>query len=81
MEAKLRKIIKVNYKNKLAYFVYRRTKARKGGETMYFHDTIRRIMRIFLSLGATDSSGMRVSMDVDAIVRILIMENSISSRF
>jgi hypothetical protein len=80
LEVELRKIMKLNYKNKLPYFVHRRGKLRKG-KTTYFCDTIRTIMRSLLSLGGTDSSGMRVSIGVDAIVRILIMGNSISSGF
>jgi hypothetical protein len=80
MEDELRKIIQVHYKNKLAYFVHRRSKAQKG-KTMYFRDTITRITRIFLILWGTDSTGMRVSVDADAIVRILIMGNSFSSGF
>lgn len=80
MEVELRTIIKVNYKKNLAYFVHGRGKSQKG-KTMYFCDTIRRITRSLLSLGGTDSSGMRVSMGVDAVVRILIMGNSIFSGF
>jgi hypothetical protein len=30
MEVKLRKILKLNYKNKLVYFVHRRGKLQKG---------------------------------------------------
>jgi hypothetical protein len=80
MEFELRKIIKVNYKNNLVYFVHRRGKLQKH-KAMYCCDAVRRIMRILLRLGGTDSSGMRVSMDVESIVRILIMGNSISSGF
>ena len=80
MEVELRKGTKLYYKNKLAYFVHRSGKLQEG-KTMYFCDKVRRIMRILISLGGTDSSGTRLSMDVDAIVRILIMRNFISSGF
>jgi len=80
MEFELRKIMKVNYKNNLAYFVHRRGKLQED-KTMYCCDTIRRIMRILLRLGGTNSSDMRVSMDVESIVRILIMGNSNSYGF